>query len=276
VNLTLARRSLLAAAVAALLTLPLAAHAQFATTNLQVLQGWYFYDPSVGENVKGGLMTTFTLNHFDDWKYGDNFAFVDMMQGQFTDGANSHLYGELHPRLFVNRLLGAKGPVLGIFKDAGLAGEFNVGQGFQAWLGGLGAELALPFPGNIGLNVYYRYTALQLPIDTTAGVIHVRDYNHTWQVSPFWNLPFSLGKVPFLFSGFVDVDGVKAGKGLKGYELMAQPELLVDVLGAAGGPKNTLLVGVEWYLHYHSANKDLGAPSNLISAPQALVQWNLH
>jgi nucleoside-specific outer membrane channel protein Tsx len=263
-------RALLAAAVAALVLLPPAARAQFATTNVQVLQGWYFYDPSVAEDVKGGSMSTITLNHFDTWKYGDNFAFVDLMQGQFTDGANSHLYSELHPRLFVNRLLGTQGTVLGVFKDAGLAGEFNVGYGFQAWLGGLGVDFALPFPGTVSLNVYYRYTALQIP------AIPLRQYNHTWQVSPSWVIPFSVGKVPLLFTGFVDVDGVKAGKGWKGYELMAQPELLVDLVGLAGGPKDKILVGVEWYLHYHSANKSLGAPSNLISAPQAMVQWNLH
>jgi hypothetical protein len=74
----------------------------------------------------------------------------------------------------------------------------------------------------------------------------------------------------------VDVDGIKNLDGSEGWELMAQPELLVDVLGAAGGPKNKLLLGVEWYLHYATTNKDLGAPSDLISAPQAMIQWNLH
>ncbi len=281
-NHVLARATRLLAALAVLLGVPAAARAQFATTNVQVLQGWYFYDPTVAEDVKGGSMSTITLNHFDSWRYGDNFAFVDLMQGQFTDGANSHLYSELHPRLFLNRLLGKQGTVLGIFKDAGLAAELNLGYGFQAWLGGLGADFALPFPGTITLNVYYRYTAFQgrieLPTPTQGvyDVTHLRDYNHTWQVSPSWVLPFSLGKVPLLFTGFVDVDGVKAGKGWKGYELMAQPELLVDLVGLAGGPKDKILVGVEWYLHYHSANKSLGAPSNLISAPQAMVQWNLH
>lgn len=273
VNLTPARPARLLAAVAltTLLAVPAAARAQFATTNLQVLQGWYFYDPTVSSDVKGGAMSTITLNHFDAWRYGDNFAFVDLMQGQFTDGANSHLYAELHPRLFLNRLLGTKGKVLGIFKDAGLAGELNLGYGFQAWLAGLGADFALPFPGTVSLNVYYRYTALQLP------TVPLRQYDDTWQVSPSWVIPFALGKVPFLFTGFVDVDGVKkTTDGRRGWELMAQPELLVDVLGLAGGPKNTILVGLEWYLHYHSANKELGAPSDLVSAPQIMAQWNLH
>jgi nucleoside-specific outer membrane channel protein Tsx len=254
-------------ATLALALSPAAAHAQFATTNLQVLDGWAFYDPSVGSDVKGGQMSTITLNHFSTWKAGDTFAFVDFMQGDFTDGAKSHLYGEIHPRLFLNRLLGTKGTFLGVLKDGGIATEVNLGQGFQAWLAGLGGDFALPFKGSISLNVYYRYTEFQ------AGTF--RDYNHTWQVSPSWFIPFEAG-VPFVFTGFVDVDGVKAGKGWKGHEVMAQPELLVDVLAAAGGPKNVLLAGIEWYLHYNPNNVPLGAPKNTVSAPQALVQVNLH
>ena len=256
----------------ALAALPGAARAQFATTNLQVLDGWNFHDPSVGEDVQGGRMSTITLN-YSTWKYGDNFAFVDMMQGDFENpdgsvGVKSKLYGEIHLRLFLNHLLGSKGNVLGVFRNAGIATELNLGQGFQAWLAGLGGDFAVP-GGNLGLNVYYRYADFQ----SGTGF---RDYNHTWQVSPFWTFPFSIAKVPFLFTGFVDMNGVKAGKGWKGWEMMAQPELLVDCLAPFGGPKNVLYAGVEWYLHYHSANEALGADQNLISAPQAMVQVNLH
>ncbi len=268
------------AILAALLSLaaglaPAAARADFATTNIQGLLGWNFHDPSVGSEVKGGEMSTITVNHFDDWKYGDNFFFVDMMQGDFTDAPNgaivkSHLYGEYHPRVFVNRLLGEKKPALGIFQDWGLAGEVNLGNGFQAWLGGAGVSFVAPKFWVLGLNVYYRYAQLQLP-----GIGPV-SYNHTWQVSPFWTIPFSIGKVPLLFTGFVDVDGIKNVDNSEGWELMAQPELLVDVLGPFGGPKNKVLVGIEWYLHYATSNQDLGAPHNLDSAPQVMIQWNLH
>ncbi|HET8539919.1 MAG TPA: ion channel protein Tsx [Anaeromyxobacter sp.] len=246
-----------------------AARADLATTNLQVLQGWYFYDPTVGSDMVGGEMNTVTLNHFSTWKHGDNFAFVDLMQGDARDGTKSHLYGELHPRLFLNRVLGTKGNVLGIFKDAGIAAELDLGHGFQAWLAGLGGDLAVKF-GVVGIAVYYRYTELQLP-----GVGPIQ-YDHTWQVSPYWTIPFEVGHVPFLFTGFVDVDGVKEADGSRGYEVMAQPQLLVDALALAGGPKDRILVGIEWYLHYHSGNERLGAPGNLVSAPQATIQWTLH
>lgn len=261
-------RSVAALALAALI-LPSAARAEFATTNLQVLDGWYFYDPTVGSDVVGGRMSTVTLNHFSTWKHGDNFAFADLLQGSFRDGTDSHVYAEVHPRLFLNRLLGAKGKVLGIFKDAGLASELNLGNGFQAYLVGLGGDLAVPF-GVVSVNVFYRYAELQLP-----GVGPI-SYDHTWQVSPSWVIPFRAAKVPFLFTGFVDVNGTKEADGARGLEVMAQPQLLVDALALAGGPKGKLLAGVEWYLHYHSGNELLGAPSKLISAPQAMVQWTLH
>jgi nucleoside-specific outer membrane channel protein Tsx len=262
-------RSHAALVLAVALAAPAAARAEFATTNLQALVGWSFHDPTVNSDVTGGQMATLTLNHFSAWKYGDTFAFADFMLGKFTDQADAHLYGEIHPRLFLNRLLGARGTVLGIFRHAGIATEVNLGYGFQAWLAGLGGDLAVGF-GTSSLNVYYRYTSLQLP------AFGAREYNHTWQVSPSWVVPFTAWKVPFLFTGFVDVDGVKAGKGWKGFEVMAQPELLVDLLALAGGPRNVLLAGVEWYVHYHPSNQQLGAPSNTVSAPQAMLQWNLH
>ncbi|HEX9308781.1 MAG TPA: hypothetical protein VF894_14905 [Anaeromyxobacter sp.] len=37
------------------------------------------------------------------------------------------------------------GKVLGIFRDAGIATELNVGNGFQAALAGPGGDLAVPF-----------------------------------------------------------------------------------------------------------------------------------
>lgn len=257
------------AAAAAALTVALSAlpaRADFATTNVQGLEGWSFHDPTAGGNdVKGGRMSTITLNHFSTWTYGDNFAFVDLYRGDFRDGTESHVYAEWHPRLFLNRLLGRK-PCIPIFRDFGLAGEVNQGQGFYAYLAGVGGDFALPFPGTVSLNVYYRYASIQIPVGD------VRD--HTWQVSPSWVIPFKTGSVGWLFTGFVDVNGTRgtSGKRNSGVEVMAQPELMLDVLALAGGPENKVLLGVEWYLHHHPLN----VPDKLVSAPQALVQWNLH
>lgn len=255
-----ATRLALAVALAASLA-PSAARAQFATTNVQALHGWGFTDSLLGYDTVNEQMTTLTVNHFSTWKYGDNFAFVDMYRGDFAGVAEATVYAEWHPRLFLNKLLGTKGNFLGLFKNFGLAFEVNEGPYFYAYMAGLGGDLALPIPGNVSVNVFYRYDSVQIPGPDIR--------NHTWQVSPSWVIPFSVGKVGVLFTGFVDVSGTNDNKDV---DVMAQPELLVDVLGLAGGPKGTLLAGVEWYLHYN----DLIAPDTLVSAPQVLVQWNLH
>lgn len=259
-------RTLVALALAVSVLAPSPARAGFATTNLQFLHGWGFQDSLLGYDTGNEQLTTLTLNHFSTWRYGDNFAFVDLYRGDFAgDESRAHLesvvYAEWHPRLFVNRLLGMKGDVLGVFKDFGPAFEVNQGNGFYAYMAGVGGDLAIPFPGVVGVNLYYRYDSVQLDGPDIR--------NHTWQVSPYWTVPFSLGTLPMLFTGFVDVSGANDNEDV---DVVAQPELLVDILAATGGTKGVLYAGVEWYLHYN----DLILPETLVSAPQIMLQWNLH
>jgi nucleoside-specific outer membrane channel protein Tsx len=255
-----------AALALAVLLAPAPALAQLATTNLQALHGWGFRDSLLGYDTGNEQLTTLTLNHFSTWKYGDHFAFVDLYRGDFAGDASrafleSTVYAEWHPRVFVNRLLGIEGNVLGVFRDLGLAFEVNQGHGFYAYMAGVGGDLALPVPGVVGINLYYRYDAVQLQGPDLR--------NHTWQVSPYWTLPFSLGRIPLVFTGYVDVSGANDNADV---DVVAQPQLLVDVLSLAGGPGHVLWAGVEWSLHYN----DLIAPDALVSAPQVMLQWNLH
>jgi nucleoside-specific outer membrane channel protein Tsx len=245
----------LIAAVATLLLAPATSRAGegFSTTNVQVLQGWNFHDNLLGYDTKSGEMTTVTLNHFSTWEYGDNFAFFDLYRGEFTGGYQSDLYAEWHPRLFLDQVLGQKPG--GFIRHWGIAGEINQARGFYAYLAGAGLDLAIPGFAVAGLNVYYRYDNFNY---------------HTWQVSPFWTVPFSLGPVPFVFTGFVDVFQDKNGH----YDVMAQPELLVDVLKAAGGKRDRLYVGVEWYVHSYQNFVD--DKNKVVSAPQAMVQWTVY
>lgn len=245
----------------ALALAPRAARAEFATTNLQLLQGFGFHDRNLGSDTTDGRMATLTLNHFSTWKHGDNFFFADLTSGDFKSGIDSTVYAEWHPRIFVNRLLGMKGNVLGAFKDLGAAFELNQGAGFYAVLAGIGGDLALPIPGVVGLNFFYRHDSVN------AGPLHL--VNDTWQASPFWTVSFDAGPVPVVFTGFVDVFATKDRKVL---DVMAQPQLLVDVLAPFGGKKGTLLAGIEWYVHHYQ----LGDGSETASVPQALVQWTLH
>lgn len=251
-----------AALVAAFAAAP--ARAEFGTTNLQVLQGYSFDDNLLGYNTNSGTMTTLTLNHFSTWKYGDNFAFVDLQRGVFRDGGDNAtsqralIYAEVHPRLFLNKLLGL--PAGGFIKNWGLAGEVNQTAGFYAYLGGLGLDLSIPGFQVAGLNLFYRYDWVQ------ANVPFGTAYTHTWQVSPYWDVPFKIGPTSWSFNGFVDITTNHDKK----LDIMAQPELLLDV-GAFAGAPGQFHVGVEWYIH--SYRNFIDDKTKTVSAPQVMVQW---
>ncbi len=246
----------------------------FTTTNVQLLWGGGFSDAQLQYQTKTESMFTLTLNNYTQFKYGDSFAFVDMYQGDFVlytlngtqiENGNAKLYAEWHPRIFLNQILGMKDPVLGVIGNWGVAGEINIGSNFSAYLIGPSVDLFLPWNIYIGAAFYYRYSSLYAPwIGPFA-----YDYTHTWQFSPYWTVPFDIGPVPFLFTGFLDMYQYSTG----GLDVMWQPELMADVLAPFGGKKSTLYAGIEWYLHSYVFD---GGTRHTVSAPQILVQWNIH
>lgn len=233
------------------------ARAEFGTTNFQLLQGYNFHDNLLGYDSKTGLMTTVTVNHFSTWSYGDNFAFVDFYRGNFEAGNGASVYAEWHPRLFLNKL-GL--PTGGFVKNWGVAAEINNGPAFQAVMGGLGLDLAIPGFQVAGLNVYYRYDTVWIP-----GFKNL--YSSTYQISPFWDVPFKVGPTAWDFTGFLDLTTNHDGK----VDVMTQPELLLDVGAFAGNP-GKLHVGCEWYVHSYSNPADNNARKT-VSAPQVMIQW---
>jgi len=253
-NVSSLLRGLLAIALVALA--PAARAGGFSTTNVQLLQG-YNFDDALG-NYDDGRLTTLTLNHFSTWEHGDSFFFADLTRGRMSDEDATGAYAEWHPRLFLNGLLDQKEPIGGIIRNWGLAGEVNQGNNFYAYLGGVGFDFAVPPGWVLGLNLFYRYDKFA---------------DHQWQISPYWTVPFAVGPVPLLFTGFIDVNGTKDGAGDDAVEIWAQPELLVDVLAVAGGPKGKLHAGVEWFIHRGYGFGETEA--TVTSAPQIMVQWTI-
>jgi len=265
---------LLAALVVAVAFSPVEAAAQtdvekefigFTTSNVQLLYGWNFNDNLLGYDPPSRQMMTLTFNNFTEWRYGDSFFFTDMQSGKDLNGSgqNASLYAEWHPRVFVNRIIGQKEPLFGFIRNYGAAFEVNQGAGFQAYLAGVGMDFEMPGYMNVGFNFYWRYSAV------TGGFTQ---YQHTWQFSPFWTIPFKTGPVPWVFTGFVDIFQNPNGH----LDIMAQPQLLVDVLGLAGGKQDRLYLGCEWYIHSYQ-NVFPNAPTQkTVSSPQLMVQWTIH
>ena len=85
-------------------------------------------------------------------------------------------------------------------------------------------------------------------------------------------MPFSVGPVPFLFTGFVDVNGLDDGAD-KGVEIWAQPELLVDVLAPFGAQAGQDLRGRRVVAPLATTSASF---ERFSSAPQLMVQWTVY
>ena len=109
--------------------------------------------------------TVLTMQHASQWKFGDNFYFIDLIDDGSDDGFNEmDAYGEWYSNFSLGKLSGndlAVGPIadFGLFMGAALGTDAN----FRQWLPG--GRVAWNIPGFIFLN-----TDLMLGIDGGRGL----------------------------------------------------------------------------------------------------------
>ncbi len=176
-------------------------------------------------------MTILTLDHASAWKYGDNFFFFDISQPFDVDTA---IYGEWHPRLSFGKMTG-NDLSFAFVKDVLIATEINVNNGGRVYLYGAGFDLDIPHFSFFSLNIFIR---------NDMGF----DAETTYQISPAWNIPFTLGSARFEFAGFLDYSGSLGEDGALGSkesQLITQPQLLLDIGNFSGKPRN-FYAGIEF------------------------------
>ncbi len=230
-------------------TMPEAVAEEFSATSVQLLYGSNFHDPYFGNHTTDGEMQTTTLAHFGTWAYGDNFFFVDLLSGSFVDfsgnatGSESRIYAEWAPRLSLSQLLQTRLSNHWL-QDLFIAGQINRGgEGFEADLIGLGADLKVPGFSVFSLNGYYRDDTFNRP---------------TWQSTWVWHAP--LGQL-FSFGGYLDLNGTDNN----GLELNTQPQLLLSLDALTDHAVQNVELGFEWYFHRHDHLSS--------SVLQAMVKW---
>jgi nucleoside-specific outer membrane channel protein Tsx len=221
-------------------------------TNFQYLWGGNFKSLET-KTSKDNSRSTITVEHADAWKYGDNFFFFDITNPEINrNGPKTSIYGEISPRLSLGKITGVdlSAPFV---KDVLAAGTLELGNGFHNYLYGVGVSLNIPKFNFADLNVYVRNDTAQ------DGV--------TYQITPCWQLPFSVGSASFVFEGFTDFAG---SEGNTSFNIDAQPRLLLD-LGKFWGSAGNLFVGTE-FIYWHNKFGIKGVEEY---APQAMVKWVL-
>lgn len=258
-------RALPALALTAGLAAPAAqaGSALFATTNIQYLHGTSYadFDPSGGFSHTDEA-SIITIEHFNAWKYGDNFIFVDITNPDregdafgTTSEADGSFYAEISPRLSIGKTFFDKELSWGIVKDVLFTSTLEIPESpvEQTWLYGLAVDLNLPKFQFFQVNWYIR--------DNQASGIDTGQ-----QVTLAWAMPFKIGPLPLVFEGFFDYAW---GEDPLQDNIITAPRLLVDVGDLMGVGAGKLQAGVE----YQIWRNKFGIDDMDEDVAQAMVKW---
>ncbi|WP_432452123.1 MULTISPECIES: DUF5020 family protein [unclassified Agarivorans] len=155
------------------------AEMQWSTFSLSYLYGTEY------EFTPNGKMQVMTVEHASGHSWGDNFFFIDRTMPKDGDAS---FYGELSPRLSFNKLTDSTFS-LGPIKDVLFASTWEMGDGFNNYLYGVGVDITVPGFQYFNVNVY------QVNNDISA---------NDEQLTITWGAPFSIGSQDFLIDGFMD------------------------------------------------------------------------
>ncbi|MDE2763070.1 MAG: nucleoside-binding protein [Gemmatimonadota bacterium] len=232
--------------------------AGLAQTELNLLHGEQV-NP-FGETVTTSRTTVLTVQHYEQWRYGDVFLFIDLADDADLDGFNDDdAYGEFFANLSLGKVLGADlgfGPILdfGVVAGASFGADDNIRQ----WLPSF--RIAWRVPGFVFLT-----TDFALAMDAGGGVQgrgrYAKRDDHLI-TSVVWLLPFAVAGQSFSFAGFAEH---QSGSSNVPVALFSQPQLRWDIGGASG-----LMLGVEGLLWFNK----LGTKTHEAN-PQLMLVWEM-
>lgn len=134
-----------------------------------------------------------------------------------------------------------------MFKDFLIAGRIErTGNGYFANLAGVGGSFRLGAKALAGFEIYIRKDNFN---------------SFTYQLSPYWYVPFNVGRFGFLFTGYLDLSGTDH----YGADINTEPQFLFDIGGAVSGHDNSIFTGLAWQVHRNDVE--------LTSVPQVAFRW---
>jgi len=235
---------------------------EWSATEIEFLHSSRFREPGNTNDVSKNIVT---LQYANGYSLGRNFIFVDLVKsGDQEPGSPREIYGEAYTTLSLSRLSG-KPLVGGPLRDVGLTAGINIGSKNSQFnpeprvhLAGVTVDFAVPRGFfNVDLLGYWDHGC------NSGGC---PDYRSTYQITPAWSIPFSLGGVDGEFAGFIDFIGAR-GAGTV-HQVLSQPQLRFDI-GKPLGHKGQLYAGIE-YQYWRNKFGNNGVNE---SHPQLLLLW---
>ncbi len=219
--------------------------AQWSDTEIQFLHGSGFNDNGTFGGPKFSK-DIITLQHASGYSLGRNFFFVDFVKSDSKDGNYGEIYGEYYHTLSLTKLQGTDWSK-NFVKDVGLTAGINYGAKNSAFGANprvllVGPTFDLNIPAAAFFNVDVLAYADRGIYSGFGGGALCGGHKTTWQITPAWNFPFSVGPAKFTFEGFMDVIG-KHGSCER--QVLTQPQLRWDVGNHFGRP-GAVFLGLEY------------------------------
>jgi nucleoside-specific outer membrane channel protein Tsx len=232
----------------------------FSAWDVQLLHGRKFREPGNPEDVSKSIVT---FENAAGWSWGSSYFFADVLKSDGSDSHATEVYSEWYPSASLSKLSG-KSLGAGVLRDVSAtfginAGTKSTGAAPLVYLPGVTFDLKLP-----GFAFFSLGTYAYIDRGRITGASNGCN-NTTYQVTPSWALPFSVGGLKFSFDGFVDFIGEH---GQCASQILSQPQLKMDVGSLASKPGD-LYVGIEW--QYWRSKFGISGLNE--SFPQALLFW---
>jgi nucleoside-specific outer membrane channel protein Tsx len=208
-----------------------------------------------------------TVQYAGDWKYGDNFFFVDLLESGDTVFNNSDAYLEWYTNFSLGKITGNK-VGFGSVRDIGIIFGINYGadENVKKYLPGV--RFSLDLPGftfaNLDLTAY---------IDDNAAVGHggAPAEDDSFMIDFNWAYPFSVGNQDFSIEGHIEYIGERDNELDDTIEahVLAQPQFRWDAGKAWFEAPQQLFIGIE----YQYWQNKLGDKDTDESTAQLLAVW---
>lgn len=219
---------LLASATAIALISHASIAADWSDTEVQLLHGTKYHDNGNDTDITKTLVT---IQHVSGHEYGRNFFFVDTYKSDSKDANSTEIYGEFYSTLSLGKTAGFSTAPGSLIKDLGLTAGINYGTKNSTLRPNpkvlmLGPTIDLNIPGFTFFNVDILAYRDSGSFNGNGGGKLCGETATSYQITPAWKMPFTLGSESFSFEGFVDFIG---SHGTCATQVLAQPQLRWDV-----------------------------------------------
>jgi nucleoside-specific outer membrane channel protein Tsx len=261
--------------------------ADWSDTSLSYRYGTRFAEPFNNNDITKNIVN---LSSASGYKYGKNFFSVDLLlssgadpsaPGSF-DGAHE-AYALYRHTLDLGKASGATmafGPVRGVGATVGFDVNSKADAGYNSKKRMLvaGPTLMFDVPGFFDVSLLALWES-NAPSSTFSRTSTPRyRYKTHPMLTAAWGIPFHVAGVALSFEGFANYIGTKGKNEFGGdtaVETNIDMQLMYDLSGAVGAPKNTFKLGLEYqYWNNKFGNSATNNPGARAKTPMVRLEYH--